>query len=145
MKYLILIISIIFCFSCDKKKNSLDSELRNKILEYQNQFPLSSKSNSTFPFYAIVFRKKHTDTLFYIGRSEASSKEQYNQYDVFEDEKLKPSIIFDFNSLSKKIIKVYPNKNHTHLLKSPVLKNSNPINWYQIRNGKIYFLEKNNY
>lgn len=143
-KVLILLLFLIVCFSCEKKEN-LDITFKKEILKYQKAFPLPEKTDSLFPFYIVKFRKKQNDTLFNIYRAQAFSSMQYNEYGIFEDEKLKPTIIIDFDSLGRKLIKDYPERKGERFLKSGPLKSSNPFYLYHLDHNKINFLKTENY
>ncbi len=146
MKYRILTILIIItlCFSCDEKE-VLDLDFKKEIIKYQKAFPLPINNDNLYPFYAIKFRKIETDTVFYIVRAYVHSDDQFNQYEFFENENLKPTVIFDIENLGKKLIKEYPKSKGRKLLKSPPIENLNPYYLYKLKDNKINFLRKENH
>lgn len=140
MKYklLILIMTLLFSFSCEKKEY-LDLTFRNEILKYQEKFPLPKKSDTVFPFYALSFRKIKNDTIFYISRYYVRSKVHFESNPIFEDEKLKPTQIFDFDNLTKKIVKEYPESKKHNILKFPKPEHVNPAHIYKMNGLKTIF------
>lgn len=143
MKYKILttLLIITLCFSCDEKE-SLDLEFKKEIIKYQKAFPLPMKNDTLYPFYAIKFRKIETDTVFHIVRAYAQTNDQFNHHKVFENENLKPTVIFDFDNLGKKLIKKYPKRKGRELLKSASIENLNPYYLYKLDDDKINFLKE---
>jgi hypothetical protein len=73
------------------------------------------------------------------------SSKQYNHYEIFEDEKLKPTVIVDFDNLGKNLIKDYPKRKGKQLWKSGSVKSINPFYLYQFHDNKIIFLKEENY
>jgi len=145
MKYKIyLILFLTIYFSCTKKEN-LKPTLRNELLNYQKLFPLPDKSDSLYPFYVVSLRKIKNDTILRISRTQVSNKEHYYHYGIFEDEQLKPTVIFDFDSLNKNLIKYYPKRKGDELLKTGRLESINPYYTYQLKQNEIFFLEEKNY
>jgi hypothetical protein len=145
MKYIInLLLFLILCSSCTKKEN-LGPVLKNTILDYQKLFPLAEESDSIFPFYIVNVRKVKNDTLLTISRGRVSNKKHYNHYQIFEDEQLKPTVIFDFVSLGKKFIEYYPERKGNELLKTPPIEKNNPNYIYELKNNEIFFLKEENY
>lgn len=146
MKYKsrILIVAIIFCFSCEKKEH-LDANFKNEILRYQEKFPLPKKTDTVFPFYALSFRKIKTDTVFYISRYYVRSRVHFESDPIFEDDQLKPTQIFDFDNLAKKLIKEYPESKKHNILKFPRSEHLNPTHLYKMNGSKTIFLKEENY
>lgn len=146
MKYRILIILLIatLSFSCGENE-SLALDFEKEIIKYQKAFPLPIQNDTLYPLYAIKFRKIENDTVFHIVRSYVHSDDQFNQYEIFENKNLKPTVIFDFENLGKKLIKEYPKSKGRKLLKSAPIENLNPYYLYKLENNKINFLKKENY
>jgi hypothetical protein len=143
-KFLKIITFLLFCFSC-KEKEYLEANFRNEILKFQDKFPLQKKEDSVFPFYALSFRKIKNDTIFYISRYYVGSKVHFESNPIFEDEKLKPTQIFDFDNLTKRIVREYPeSKKHT-ILKFPRAKHVNPTHTYKMNGSKTVFIKEENY
>ena len=143
-KSLILIVAALFCFSCEKK-GIIDMTFKNGIIKYQEKFPLQKKTDSVFPFYALSFRKIKTDTIFYISRYYVRSKAHFNYLIIFEDDQLKPTVIYDFDNLTKKIIKELPERKGDDLLKTPPANHLNPTHLYKMNGSKTIFLKEENY
>jgi hypothetical protein len=143
-KIITLIILLSVCLSC-KEKEHLNLSFKNEILKFQEAYPLPEKTDSIFPFYIVNFHKIKNDTLCRISRVYTFSKKNYDHYEIFEDEKLKPTVIIDFNNLAKNIIKDYPKRKGQKLLKSPNLKTTNPYYVYKLKGKKISLLKKENY
>lgn len=146
MKYksLILVITTLFYFSCEKKEY-LEENFRNEILKFQEKFPLQKKSDSVFPYYALSFRKIKNDTIFYISRYYDRSQVHFESDPIFEDEKLKPTKIFDFDNLTKKLIKEFPESKKHNILKFPRSEHVNPTHLYKMNGLKIILLKEENY
>lgn len=146
MKYklLLVIIGIIFFFSCEKKEY-LEVNFKNEIIKYQVKFPLQKKSDTVFPFYALSFRRIKNDTIFYISRYYVRSKEHFDNLEIFEDEKLKPTEINDFDSLTLNIVKEFPESKRNDLLKAPRAVHVNPTHLYKMNGLKIILLKEENY
>lgn len=145
MKYRIItfITLLSVCFSCEEKEY-LDLSFKKEILKFQNEFPLTEKTDSVYPFYIINFHKIENDTFCRISRTYTSSKTNYEHYQIFEDDELKPTVIFNFNNLGEKIIKNYPERKGEELLKSAPLKTINPHYVYKLNDGKIKLFKKEN-
>jgi hypothetical protein len=141
---MILITILLFCFSC-KKKEYLEVNFRNEILKYQEKFPLHKKSNTVFPYYLISFRKIHNDTILRISREFVRSKEHFYCHPIFVDKKLKPTVISDFDNLSKNLIKEFPESKKHNILKFPRSEYENPTYAYKMNGLKIIFLKEENY
>ena len=146
MKYksLILIIATLFCFSCEKKEY-LEANFRNEILKFQEKFPLQKKSDTVFPYYLLSFRKIHNDTILRISRGYVRSQVHFDSNPIFEDEILKPTVISDFDNLSKNLIKEFPESKKHDILKFPRAVHINPNHLYKMNGLKIILLKEENY
>lgn len=142
-KRLPIVLLLTFFLSCTKKEH-LDPVFKSELLNYQKLFPLPEKSDSLYPFYIVRFHKKENDTLFHIVRAQVLTLEHYEHCKVFEDKNLKPTVIFDFDSLGKKIIYDYPERLGEELLKTGPIDGSKPYYLYELKNNEIIYLGEKN-
>ncbi len=132
MKKIVLIFTIILT-SCnnvvkssdDNKFFQLDSELYNRILEYQKKYPIPQKikinknelppvENLFLYIYEVTFIKDDLDTIVSITMSPSGINNYYDNQNtqiqvngIYKDKYLKETYIRDPLMLGKKIIKEY--------------------------------------
>lgn len=172
MRKLILIIFTIILASCNngvnfdaEKYSQIDSELYDRILEYQKKYPLPQKikynknelppvENSFLYIYEVTFMKNNLDTIVSITMSPAGLRNYYDNVNtqievngIYKDKYLKATYIRDPLKLGANYIKKYlTNKSEIEKFYFNNDMNIDLIydNYiYKLTNGKLVFYKTN--
>lgn len=132
------------CSSCEEEEY-LEFNFKTELLDYQKAYPLPKKSDTLIPYYSVKIYRVKNDTIFHITRCYDQTMLQFQSKNIFEDEKLKPTVIYEFHNSGKNFIKVYPERKGEKLLKSAPSKCLNPYHIYKVEERQINFLKKEIY
>lgn len=147
MKGLNLFAIFFICISCrESKENTLDVNLYNVLLDYQKTYPIPDKNPKKLIYiYKAYFWKVNRDTVLEIQRSPAGINKLDKGFGVYIDDILKPTLIYDKDSLGKEfILKKLINeskKQYYWINKGNAPESFPPIYSYLVRDKKMILVK----
>jgi hypothetical protein len=147
MKHISVFLIVFVFFGC-KRNEDLAEDFRNVIIDYQKQYPIREKSEKIKKIfiYSVYFEMSHMDTLLKITRTSSGIDDiifkKSGGYGIYEDDVLKPTLLFDSENLGNKfILKKIRKIDKKYYNQSPVFDEGfTPIHIYKIHQNHIKFI-----
>lgn len=140
------------CARKDSLSKNFEPDFLKVVENYQKEFPIPDgkwiKKNTPFlnPKYCyfVKFEKNKNDTVFWIQLLNNGIFDTHDKFGIYEDNNHQPTIIFDDNNLSDKILKkIKNNKLDTFVVNNGIINDvMYPHVFYKVKNKKIIFQEK---
>ncbi|MFH6990742.1 hypothetical protein ACHRVW_23660 [Flavobacterium collinsii] len=145
MKKIIIILLAFGLFSCNKEK-PFSTSLNQALKNYQKEYPIPQQtSKKRIYIYSIHFFKLNNDTIVEFQRFGGGINIDEKSHGIYQDENIKPTIVYDELGLGKKFVLL---KGNTELNSKYIWRGGNqaetfpPIHSYYVKNEKLIFKTK---
>ena len=152
MKVFVIFICLVF-FGCEKHEKGINKKLYNTIMSYQNEItvPLKNRKDlknslaSTSNYvYEVIFDVNNKDTVMSITLKPQGIGINSNNFGIYKDNKLYPTVINDKDKSGIQFIDEYRKDGLEKFSYKggSIVDKAYPIYLYQVRGNNLLFIEK---